>query len=319
MPSELKIHSLGIVVEDKPRGTDTILVSPIEELNIQPEGKIRESTKKFEGTKPDVDNPGLDTKHEAKNFLTARWYPIDQGNRTTAPDVIAGETVLILKFGDVNEYFWCDFGREPSLRRLEDVLYSWSDLKEKLKPYDKTSSYWMNVNTKDKKVHFHTAKSDGEPFEYDVIFDTKEGTLTITDSAGNFIKLESPINKLTVNTENEIFINATKNITVVTESTSITLRDNGGNSIKLDSPSGTISLNATSKIELNAPVINESCQSKGSSAGSMNMQASGSLAISGGTVDINAGQVNHNTPLVRNSGNVYTSGEDMAHPNRNPG
>ncbi|MBF6723666.1 hypothetical protein HN240_18970, partial [Acinetobacter baumannii] len=144
------------VVETKPEGTDYILASPVEELYIQDSGKIREKTKDFKGSKKAVSSVNFKTEHESKNFIRAKWVDLSGGNRVTPPDVVANETVLLLKFGDVDEYFWCDFGREPELRRLEDVLYSFSNLPKGIQAYDKKSSYWVQISTKHKFVHVHT-------------------------------------------------------------------------------------------------------------------------------------------------------------------
>lgn len=191
MTSGLKFSSFGIVVEDKPPGTDYVLVSPIEELNLQESGLIREKTKNFVGNKKSISSVNFDTEHESKNFVRAKWYDISGGNRTSAPDVVASETVLLLKYGDVDEYFWCDFGREPGLRRLEDVLYSFSNLSSPGAAYDKDSSYWIRVSTRDKFLHIHTADNDGELTTFDIKLDTKAGYIEIKDGLGNFIEMNS--------------------------------------------------------------------------------------------------------------------------------
>lgn len=66
------------------------------------------------------------------------------------------------------------------------------NLPKGLTPFDKTSSYWLEVSTHDQKIQFHTSKSNGEPYTYDVIFDTSNGNFTIQDDAGNSILLDSP-------------------------------------------------------------------------------------------------------------------------------
>lgn len=191
MGSGLKIHSMGIVVEDKPEGTDYILVSPVEELNLQESGLIREKSKDFVGNKKSTSSVNFDTEHESKNYVRAKWTDISGGNRTTSPDVVAGETVLLLKYAEVDEYFWCDFGREPSLRRLEDVLYSFSNQPSKGAEYDKQTSYWVQVSPRKKLLHIHTADNDGELTTYDIKIDTKKGHLEIKDGLGNFIEMNS--------------------------------------------------------------------------------------------------------------------------------
>lgn len=198
--SNLKLYSLGIVVEDKPRGTDFILVSPIETLNIQTPGSIKEYNKDYKGDKKELESTNFKTEHEAKNYLRAKWIPFGHSNRITAPDVIVNETVVLFKFGDVNEYYWTTIFREPELRRLETVNYGFSNVRDGIasKSFDKTTSYWQEVSTHDKYIHIHTSMNDGEPFEYDVVIDTKTGFINMRDNVGNFIELNSPNNAITL-------------------------------------------------------------------------------------------------------------------------
>lgn len=206
--SNLKPYSLGIVVETKPRGTDYILVSPIEELNIQSEGSIKDHTKDFKGEQSDLESTSFKTEHESKNYIRAKWLPYSESNRTTAPDVVANETVMLYKFGDVDEYYWFDVMREPELRRLEDVLYSYSNQKSGQTPFDKDSSYWVRYNTKDKYIHLHTSKNDGEPFTYDILIDTKTGYINVKDDVGNFMEFNSSTNSITLRALHAITLDA---------------------------------------------------------------------------------------------------------------
>lgn len=218
MESKLKPYSLGIVVEHKPKGSSLILVSPVETLNAQPEGNMRDSSKKFEGTVTDSTGTAFKTEQTSTNHIRAKWLPLGTSNRTTPPDVRAGETVLIYKFANVEEYFWEDAMTEPELRRLEDVLYSYSNLSGGSAPHDLSSSYWVRVNTKDKYIHLHTTSSDGEPFEYDIKIDTAVGNVSINDNVGNVFKLDSPTNTVGIDTQNECNVNTTNNINLTAES-----------------------------------------------------------------------------------------------------
>lgn len=191
MDSNLKLYSLGIVVETKPKHTDYILVSPIESLNIQEQGNIKDKSKSFEGNVKEIESSNFKTQLESTNYLRAKWLPFSNSNRITAPDVAASETVILFKFGNVDEYFWTTLFREPELRRLETVLYAYSNIPKGLKPFDKSSSYWLEVSTRDKHVHLHTSNSDGEPYIYDVIVNTKTGYIHLKDNVGNSIELNS--------------------------------------------------------------------------------------------------------------------------------
>lgn len=287
--SNLKPYSLGIVVETKPRGTDYILVSPIEELNIQSEGSIKDHTKDFKGEQSDLESTSFKTEHESKNYIRAKWLPYGESNRTTAPDVVANETVMLYKFGDVDEYYWFDVMREPELRRLEDVLYSYSNQKSGQAPFDKDSSYWVRYNTKDKYIHLHTSKNDGEPFTYDVLIDTKTGIVTIKDDVGNLIQLDSSADTANIITNKDINLTAGSNINI----------------------------KAGSTITLEAPNLVEKGSSKTESFASSVSQCSGTSITQAGSIVNQASSVTNDTPTVINTGNVETTGYDKANPNLN--
>lgn len=246
--SKLRLYSLGVVVESKPPGTDYILVSPVEELSLQESGLIKEQTHTFTGVKPNTQGSQFNTEHESKNYVRAKWVDISGGNRTTAPDVVSNETVLLLKYANVDEYFWCDFGREPLLRRLEDVLYSYSNLPTGVKAYDKKTSYWVHVSTRDKFVHLHTADNDGEFTTYDVRIDTKNGRLDIKDGVGNLIELDSAQGRITEIATQEIVRKAPKITdicqTYAVKSSDITL---SASSITQDAPLVTHTGNVVTK------------------------------------------------------------------------
>jgi hypothetical protein len=288
--SGFKPYSLGIVVETKPRGTDYILVSPIEELNIQPQGSIKEYKKDFKGDQQDLESTSFKTEHESKNYIRAKWMPHSESNRTSAPDVVANETVMLYKFGDVDEYYWHDVMREPELRRLEDVLYSYSNQKAGQVPFDKETSYWIRYNTKDKYIHLHTSKNDGEPFIYDIKIDTKAGNIEIKDDVGNFIKFDSAADTLTGNFNKDINLKASNNINL----------DAGTN----------INLKAGSTINLEAPNIVEKCSSKLEQSSSSTSQCSG-------TKTTQASSIVNDTPMVTNTGSMSTAGGHTANPNYN--
>lgn len=223
MESGLKLYSLGIVVDDKPDNTDMVLVSPIEVLNIQTPGSILNHGTKFVGS---LNNGGSSFKTEVSstNYLRAKWLPIGQSNRITSPCVNKNETVLLFKFGDVDEYYWTTLFREVELRRLETVLYGFSNIKSGIIPFDKLTSYWMEISTKNKTIKLHTAMNDGEFTEYDINIDTKNGTLIVKDKRNNTFAIDSKKDLVTIRTNNNIIASAGKSIDL--ESPIINLKGN---------------------------------------------------------------------------------------------
>ena len=213
MESNLKIYSLGIVVEDKPVGTDIALIAPIEALNVQQAGFIKDQSKDFKGNLKDTSEQSFQAEMKASNYLRAKWLPFGHSNRITAPDVYKNETVLLFKYENVDEYYWTTIFREPKIRRQETVLYSFSNLKSGLKEFDKNTSYWLEVDTRKKLVTFHTSDNDGEHTKYDVIFNTKEGYFIVKDSKGdNFIQIKSNTNTIRTNSLDTILETANNQI-----------------------------------------------------------------------------------------------------------
>lgn len=193
--SGLKFYSLGVVVEAKSLGSDIIKVSPREEIGLF-NGLISEEERNYKTKSPNAQGVVSSDELEGDVTLLAQWISFNGGNRTTAPDVQANETVMILTYADTDEYYWTPIFREPGIRRLETVRYSYGNLKEGLKEYDADSSYFFEVSTHEKFVKLHTSKSDGEPFEYNVTINTFNGTITVGDDAGNNITIDSQAEKL---------------------------------------------------------------------------------------------------------------------------
>jgi hypothetical protein len=252
--SKLKLYSLGIVVSDKARDSDYIEVFPIEELPLS-DGLISDIKHKYDVSLPDAKGLLNNTKLEGTNTLRAKWVPYGHSNRMSAPDVVKNETVVILRYADTDKYYWFSIFREPSLRRLETVLYAFGDLAKGLTAFNKDSSYWFEVSTHDKYIQLHTSSSDGEPFEYDIVIETETGSISVKDNVGNFYKLDSAAGAITVEATNEIILNAPK-----------------------------VTINASSNVVINTPTIN---------ANTSNVQVSGSIHAGGSIIDAGGNTNNH--------------------------
>ena len=266
MESKLKLFSLGIVVETKPPKVDIVMVCPIETLSIMPAGDIKNQSTKFEGNIKNVDNKNFKSEISSKNYLKAKWLPFGQSNRLSAPDVVANETVILFKFDDVDEYYWTPIFREVELRRLETVLYGFSNMKGGMSPFDKSTSYWLEVDTKNKSVQFHTAMNDGEYTEYDIIINTKAGTLTVKDKKNNYIHIDSK--------QDHITTNANKDITLISANT-------------VNIKTGTLNIEAAVNLSGNMSM-------SGNMAMSGNMNVSGDVKASGSIID-SGGNTNHHS------------------------
>ncbi len=267
--SKYELYSLGIVVKDKPVKSDIVEVCPIEDLNLS-DGPLASYKESRAVSLPDINGKINHSKADSKVTIKATWVPMADGNRITSPNVCANETVRIFRYANTNDYFWDTIFREPSIRRLEEVMYAYSDLKKPLVPYDKNSSYWILWSTLNKKVQIHTSKSDGEPFTYDFIIDTKNGTVTIEDDIHNKIELVSKQSILYLNTNQQIIANT--KYAVVNANTEATINTE------------TAIVNASSEMSINTPTLNisDNVNIGGSVQIDGNMNADGAVNGSGG-------------------------------------
>ena len=206
--SKFKLYSLGIVAKDKPTTSDVITVMPIEHIT-DTTGDINEETE-YESNSKDHKNVPSKAKAVSNNTIEASWICLGGSNRISSPDVIAGETVLIYTYADTNEYYWTTYLREPSIRRLEKVMYGFSNMRggARSESFDRESSYWFEVDTLNKYVKLHTSDNDGELTTYDITINTREGNIEIKDGVGNFIYFDSPAGLLHAKFNTEVRLEA---------------------------------------------------------------------------------------------------------------
>lgn len=227
--SELKMYSTAIVVSNT---NGYIQASPVETMNLQEQGRIYDPdkpAKKVVGDHP-TDKGGAGVKSEVSkgNYVSAKWLAISCPNRATAPVVYPNETVMLYKYGNVDEYFWTTKDYEPGLRKREDVTFTISDIDPKYGwdekgepiPIDKENSYYFTV--KNEGITISTPKKDMEPgnvkdgghsAKFVIEIDTKAGLLTIRDDGGkseNTVILDSVNGILTIKTGNVVNISTTK-------------------------------------------------------------------------------------------------------------
>ena len=290
--SNFSFYSIGIVVKDIVPGQDTITVSPIEHLNVQKDQPLDSSSVTNQGT---LDSPinsnSFNTEIKSSGNITAKWINLGGSNRITAPDVYKGETVILYKYENVDEYYWSTVFREPTLRKQETVVTAYSNEKAPMKEFNPDSSYWTMFDTRGKKVQLHTSKNDSEPVTYDATIDTKKGTLELfRDSNGNYMLLNSVDKSLLVYLLEKIQI-----------------KDQAGDSITITKGSNSIEITSGKSVTIktkNTTVISENttinCPNNTING---NLSISGSLKVSGGM---------STSGSVTASGNITTSGNISA-------
>lgn len=188
--SNLKRYSLGIVAANKALDSDLIEVVPIEEMNFV-DGELSDNVTTYNAKGTDSQGQSYEHSLDTTVSVLAKWIPDGVSNRQTPPDVRRGERIQIWQYEDQDKYYWSTLFYEADLRKLETVVYSYSNTRDEAAKSTPDTTYYMEVSTHRKHITLHTSKSDGEPFVYDIQLNTKEGFLLIKDDIGNYIQLDS--------------------------------------------------------------------------------------------------------------------------------
>lgn len=228
--SRLKIFSLAIVAEDY-SNTGDILAMPIEHLIVADNKKLIDLK---ENVKTEVkDLSGKSEKNEAtvSGYITAKWLNFGLSNRASAPNVYKGETVVLFRYEEEDVYYWTTLFNEPRLRKLEEAVYTFSDVNPNKPELEATmdNSYSFFVSTKQKIIGLITSKIDGEAVKYMMTFDMKDNKFEISDDWKNIISIDS-----------------LKNL--------ITLSANGDH-ITINGQAGVIDISAKTLINISAPTV----------------------------------------------------------------
>ena len=207
--SKLHFYSYGIVGKNKDLDSDEIEVDDIENSGFD-DKEITDNITKVEGEGKDHNGKTFKTTVETTNTIKAKWLSFTETNRMSSPDVRRGEEVAIWRFGDTDQFWWTTLKQDRKLRRLETVIYGFSNLREENTKGDHTNMYWLEVSTHRKVVRFHTPKNDGEFCEWDIQLDTKNGVFTIEDDNGNYFMFDSKNLHLKMKNKDESFIEINK-------------------------------------------------------------------------------------------------------------
>lgn len=196
--SRLKIYSFGIAANDKVRSSKILEVIPVESFPGL-SGTLSDNVSQY--TSQGVDAQGQTYSDSIKHAASvqAEWLPMGGSNRMTAPDVRAGERLALYRMEGSDKYYWITLMDDLHLRKLETVIYAWSASTSQGSDgnTDNTSgpntdaSYFLEISTHDKLVHFHTSKANGEVASYDIQINPGSGVIQIQDDVGNFIMLDT--------------------------------------------------------------------------------------------------------------------------------
>lgn len=209
--SKLRFFSYATVAANKKLDSDLIEAVPHEQ-NPLLDGELTDDLETIKASGKDKDDTGYETEVETTTSVKAKWLSFTDTNRLTSPDVRRGEEIVLWQFGDTDQYWWTTLHQDKKLRRLETVIYGFSNNSEENIENSHDSMYWLEISTHRKLVRFHTSKNDGEPFTYDIQLDTKKGNLTIEDDDGNYIFLDSKERHIKLKNKDESIVELDKKI-----------------------------------------------------------------------------------------------------------
>jgi len=188
--TKLQIYGIGVVAANKILSSKNIEVTPIEDLPFL-DGEITDNVTTLNTKGKTSSGSSYETSIDVTATINAEWLPICISNRVTAPDVRRGEKVIIYRYGETDKYYWTTLEYDMKLRKLETVIFAFSNTQEESKDGQSDTTYFFEVSTHKKLVTFHTSKSDGEPYTYTFQLNTADGNFVFQDDIGNFISLDS--------------------------------------------------------------------------------------------------------------------------------
>lgn len=209
--SKFRVVSIGIAAENKKLESYELPIAPIEMFPLV-DGELMESLDETDVSGANQADIEYTVKIRTSSTLTATWLQLGS-NRVTAPDVRRGERVKVWQYGDSDKYYWTPMGMDDEQRRLETVIWAWSatpDIEEELEI--SKNMYSVEVSSHGKHITLHTTRANGEPFEYTMQLNTKDGLFFLTDQDGNSVQLNSAerIIKAINSDKSEITIDKTK-------------------------------------------------------------------------------------------------------------
>jgi len=251
--SKLHFYSYGYVIEDNLDNESEIKIFPVEKLYTKG-GDLNDSIKNdniinkernlvSDSDKDEIpvytDNEEMFNLEET-TYLYCKWSGISDSNRITPPNVCKGETVIIYRFSNRDEYYWDTYNTDLRLRKEEHVVFTFSDKPNLDEEEDSIEDrYTITFSPKTKTISLHTTDKYGEYTTYDFNLKTEDGYIQLIDGKKNELMWDSTKDKVSLHIE------GTKNqydLTVHGDDGFISIEDDKKNKLLWDSTKDTVSL-----------------------------------------------------------------------------
>ncbi len=207
--SQLRFYSIGVVATNKKMSSHFVEICPLED-NSYLDGEITDHKEEYKAKGKNFTEENWESKIDTTASVRAKWLPMENANRITSPDVRRGEIVALYRFGDVDEFYWTTLLQDKKLRRLETVIFSFSNNSKEDIEDSPTTTYYMEVSTHKKLIHLHTSKNDEEPFIYDIQINTKDGIIIVTDDVDNYFFIDSKNTRIKLRNKDDSYIDMDK-------------------------------------------------------------------------------------------------------------
>ena len=181
--SELQPYSIGICLEDKKPDSDILVVQPTEALT----NKSGDLTV-YEHRHGDI---------VGNNRVEAMWHNFSD-IRETAPDIVIGEKVMILRYERSDMYYWYSFGRSNPLRRLEHIRWMMSNTERRAEDPKPHNQLFFVASTRDGYLEIITPQNRKEKALYRIKLDFKEGMYIFSDNNGGELIWDAVSGKITL-------------------------------------------------------------------------------------------------------------------------
>jgi hypothetical protein len=209
--SLIRPYSLGVAAANLEFGQKELEVTPVENL-AQLDGEVTDTQTDVESTGVDKDGNTYSTSQKASNSIKAMWLPLD-AYRAFPGLIRRGERVMIWRVGDTDKYYWTEMGLDDKTRRRDIMTFLIPNSpKEGEDSRTPDTAYFIEVNTVDKHITIQTNKNDGEQFAYLFQLNPGGNSATLCDDVGNYIQLDSLLQKIILKNQmnSEIWIEKNK-------------------------------------------------------------------------------------------------------------
>ena len=186
--SAVRLYSIGIVAENKPRNSLECEFT-LREILPSLDGELRANMTNRSSVTTDSTGKTVTGNITASTSIRATWLGLAASNRKTPPDMMRGDTAYIYTISNSDKYYWVDL---PSANRtLETAIYQFGANPNYANKLDNTNAYTFVISGHDGQISFTTTQANGEADTYAFQIDTKAGTMLLTDGSGNTLGIDS--------------------------------------------------------------------------------------------------------------------------------